>query len=324
MSAYYYTVSMPGADRTEDDLRFQRILRNNLIGFLLLGLVIPFLPLPEIERNAVEELPPRLAKLILEQRPVAPPPKPQPVITRPEPVRKQKPKPVPKKVQQPRPVKQVPRSVKKPAAVKPAVSARQQAQQAGLLALKDSLSDLRQNTVATSLKQAQARAHSGGQARRTERAILTAGTTTASGGINTANLSRNTGGGALTARTTTQVHSPVGNAGGGDVQSGSSGKGERRAGRSMEEIQMIFDRNKGSIYSVYNRALRKDPTLQGKVVLRLTIAPAGNVIECELISSELHDPALGQKISQRVKLFNFGSKDVDAVTITYPIDFLPA
>ena len=31
-----------------------------------------------------------------------------------------------------------------------------------------------------------------------------------------------------------------------------------------------------------------------------------------------------QKISQRVKLFNFGSKDVDEVTITYPIDFLPA
>ncbi len=86
MSAYYYTASMPGADRTEDDLRFQRILRNNLIGFLLLGLVIPFLPLPEIERNTVEELPPRLAKLILEQRPVAPPPKPQPVITKPEPV----------------------------------------------------------------------------------------------------------------------------------------------------------------------------------------------------------------------------------------------
>ncbi|MGB5606423.1 MAG: energy transducer TonB, partial [Gammaproteobacteria bacterium] len=150
MSAYYYTASMPGADRTEDDLRFQRILRNNLIAFLLLGLILPFLPLPEIERNTVEELPPRLAQLILEQRPVAPPPTPQPVITKPKPVPKPKAKPVPKKVQKPRPVKQVPRSVKKAAPVKPTVSARQQAQQAGLLALKDSLSDLRQNTVATS------------------------------------------------------------------------------------------------------------------------------------------------------------------------------
>jgi len=323
VSACYYITPMLGAARTEDDQRFLRILRNNLISFLLLGLIIPFLPLPEIERNAVEELPPRLAKLILEQRPVPPPPKPQPVITKPKPVPKAKAKPVPKKVQKPRPVKPQPR-VAKPAPVKPTVSAHQQAQQAGLLALKDSLSDLRQNTVATNLKQTQALAPSGGQARRTERAILTAGTTAASGGINTAKLSRNTGGGALAARTTTQVHSPVGNASGGGAQTGASGKGDRRAGRSIEEIQMIFDRNKGSIYSVYNRALRKDPTLQGKVVLRLTISPSGKVTLCELVSSELHDPALGQKITQRVKLFNFGSKDVDEVTITYPIDFLPA
>ena len=87
---------------------------------------------------------------------------------------------------------------------------------------------------------------------------------------------------------------------------------------------MVFDRNKGSIYSVYNRALRKDPTLQGKVVLRLTIAPSGKVTLCELVSSELHDPALGEKISRRVKLFDFGAKDVEEITITYPIDFLPA
>ena len=87
---------------------------------------------------------------------------------------------------------------------------------------------------------------------------------------------------------------------------------------------MVFDRNKGAIYSVYNRALRSDPTLQGKVVLRLTIAPTGQVTRCELVSSELHDAALGEKIARRVKLFDFGAKNVEAVTITYPIDFLPA
>ena len=87
---------------------------------------------------------------------------------------------------------------------------------------------------------------------------------------------------------------------------------------------MIFDRNKGSIYSVYNRALRKNPALQGKVVLRLTIAPSGKVTRCDVVSSELGDPALTGKITARVKRFNFGAKDVNEVTITYPIDFLPA
>ena len=87
---------------------------------------------------------------------------------------------------------------------------------------------------------------------------------------------------------------------------------------------MIFDRNKGTIYNVYNRALRKNPSLQGKIVLQLTIAPSGKVLACKLISSELDDPSLGQNITRRVKLFDFGSKDVSEVTITYPIDFLPA
>ena len=102
------------------------------------------------------------------------------------------------------------------------------------------------------------------------------------------------------------------------------GWGTRAAGRSIEEIQMVFDRNKGAIYSVYNRALRQDPALQGKIVLRLTIAPSGKVTRCDVVSSELHDVALEKKISQRIKLFDFGSKDVSQVTINYPIDFLPA
>ena len=87
---------------------------------------------------------------------------------------------------------------------------------------------------------------------------------------------------------------------------------------------MVFDRNKGAIYALYNRALRKDPTLQGKLVLRLTIAPDGAVTACEVISSELGDSDLERKLIARVKLFKFTAKDVEAVTTTKPIDFFPA
>lgn len=316
MTACVAAPILPWSFSAEDERRFRRILRASLAVFLVFGLVMPLLPLPEISKPVVEELPPRMAKLLLQKQPPPPPPK------KPEPVIK-KPKPLPKKAEAPKPVPKK-RVVAKPQSkpVKPKPTARQQAEKAGLLALKDTLADLRQNTVATSLKQSRALSHSGGQARKTERAILTSGTTRGSDGIRTASLSRNTGGGALAGRTTTQVHSPTGNAVAPTV--GGNGKGDRQAGRSIEEIQMVFDRNKGAIYSVYNRALRKDPTLQGKVVLQLTIAPSGKVTLCKLVSSELHDAALGQKISQRVKLFDFGAKDVESVTITYPIDFLPA
>ena len=46
-------------------------------------------------------------------------------------------------------------------------------------------------------------------------------------------------------------------------RSGSSAK----AARTREEIELVFDKNKSAIYSLYSRALRENPALQGKVVL---------------------------------------------------------
>jgi TonB family protein len=97
-----------------------------------------------------------------------------------------------------------------------------------------------------------------------------------------------------------------------------------RSSRTDEEIQVVFDRNKAALYSIYQRALRNDPTLKGKVVLKITIAPSGQVVAASVESSDLKDPDLERKIAARVKLFDFGAKDVDQITITYPIDFLPA
>ena len=104
------------------------------------------------------------------------------------------------------------------------------------------------------------------------------------------------------------------------MQRGGSGL----AGRSLEEIKLVFDRNKGAIYTIYNRALRDDPALQGKVVLKLTIASSGQVLECKIVSSELRSPELERKLSARIKQFDFGAKKVDTMVVTYPIDFLPS
>jgi TonB family protein len=321
MAVAIQTLSMPWDLSPDADARFQRILRYNLIAFLFLGLLVPWLPLPQPEKNVTAELPPRMAKLLLEPKPVPPPSKPEPVILKPKP--QTKPEPSPEPVKSPQPARQQARATK-PAPVEKPVSARQQAEQSGLLALKDTLSDLRQNSVTSSLRKTRELSQAGGRARTTERALLTAGTTSGSDGIQTAGLSRNAAGTALATRTTTRVHSPAGTAATTAGTGSSKDRAGRSAGRSIEEIQMIFDRNKGAIYSIYNRALRQNPALQGKVVLRLTITPSGKVTDCTVISSELDDAVLGDKIAQRVKLFDFGAQDVNEVTITYPIDFLPA
>ena len=60
--------------------------------------------------------------------------------------------------------------------------------------------------------------------------------------------------------------------------------------RTDEEIQIVFDRYKAALYRLYNRELRKDPTLQGQMVLRLTIEPNGSVSFCQL-SLDRHECA---------------------------------
>ena len=82
---------MPWEISAEADARFQRILRYNLIAFLILGLIIPWLPLPQPEKDSAVELPPRMAKLLLEAKPLPAPPKPEPVILKPQPQAKPEP-----------------------------------------------------------------------------------------------------------------------------------------------------------------------------------------------------------------------------------------
>jgi hypothetical protein len=96
-------------------------------------------------------------------------------------------------------------------------------------------------------------------------------------------------------------------------------------GRTDEEIQIVFDRYKAALYRIYNRELRKDPTLRGKILMLISIEPDGAVSLCEVESTDLASPELVTRIVERIKRFNFGPKEgVHKMTILYPIDFLPA
>ena len=89
------------------------------------------------------------------------------------------------------------------------------------------------------------------------------------------------------------------------------------AGRTDEEIQIVFDRYKSALYRLYNRELRKDPTLRGQIVLRMTIEPDGSVSLCELQSSDMDAPNLATQVLDRVRTFDFGAKeDIVAVTMS--------
>ena len=142
-----------------------------------------------------------------------------------------------------------------------------------------------------------------------------------SGGINLAAISRDVGGGVELSDGVqlSRVESGI-DGGGPDDRPRSTGA---TAGRTDEEIQIVFDRYKAALYRLYNRALRKDPTLRGQMVLRLTIEPDGSVSLCDMQSSDMQAPDLSRQVIDSVTAFQFGAKDVPSITILYPIDFLP-
>ena len=320
----YRSYELPWTLGAEQEQAFRRLLRRSFGALATVTLLLALAPVPE--RSAVEivEIPPRFASLLLEQEPPPPPPLVREEVTPPEPVPETAPEPTPA----PEPERVVETRREEPAPLpEPAPvieQARERARSAGLLPFAEQLASLRNVASLGRLDSIDVQAAAGAPIPTAERSLITARAGTASGGINTAQFSRNTGGGGLGERATTQVESPVAGmgaaAGAAAERSGSSALGSR----SREEIELVFDRNKGAIYALYNRALRENPALEGKLVLRLTIAPDGSVTACEVVSSELGDPDLEQKLVQRVLLFRFEAKDVEPVTTTKPIDFFPA
>src|SRR5216684_3799004 len=209
--------------------------------------------------------------------------------------------------------------------VGPPVEAKSKVGNAGILALKDKIASLAQDTVVVPLGADARHIAADDVGRPSARSLLTSNTPGSSGGINVASLSRSVGGGGgggVGGVGVGRAVSPIAPITGADRPKARGGPGPAR---TDEEIQIVFDRYKASFYRLYNRELRNNPALKGQMVLRLTIEPDGSVSMCVLRSTDMDAPDLATQVVSRVRTINFGAKDgVPAVTIVYPIDFLPA
>lgn len=295
LSYNYYNEPVLPWTSTRNDERFLRITKRVFIIFLILSVIIPFLPVPETEKKQLKQVSPRLARLITEKKKQPPKPK---VIKKQSQVKKKTVKPK-KKIE----------------------AARKKASQSGLMAMSQDIAELQSMFDVSSLESVKpVQQNTTRSSLPTTASVLNKNVTKGSGGINTSKLNRTTGSTALANRNRSQVNSNIGNVKAKTERRTSSGKNSR----TLEELQLIFDKNKGAIFTLYTRALRKNPNIQGKVVLELTITPSGKVSNCRIISSELNSKALEKRLVLRVKTFRFKAKDVDTVTVSYPIDFLPS
>lgn len=342
MHPVYISQTLPWDPLPGESRRLRILMIIMLLLALLIWLIVPHIKLPEVKRAEAEAVPERLARLVVEQKKLPPPPplpkveekKPDEALSKPEekpaekvvdaPVLEKAPKPV---------VTDLQRSAAKARASKAI-------QEAGIA---DELASLREMDV---LKDAtpqglpgQKGAGTGGLITSTEEAgtsrnLLTSRAGSGSGAANAyaGSVSSGFGGGKAGGKGSAGALGAGGS--GGKLQSVESGIAtatnvnarvgkDGKARRSAEDIRKTFDQYGGRLNNLYQRALRDDPTLQGTVRLKLSIAPDGSVTSVSVASSQLNNSELEAKILTVVRGFNFGAEEVEIWNGSHDLNFFP-
>ncbi|KKO48693.1 hypothetical protein VT06_10365 [Arsukibacterium sp. MJ3] len=304
-----------GQDWQSEDRFFSKVVVTGLLVLLVLSVLVPLYSVPERSRQQQEQLPPQLARVMLEQREITPP---EPIeIVEPEPEPLPEPEPVAKPEQ-------------KVVAASPVTQqqARQQAEQSGLLAMQDELAALRQTFT---INQPAPQLQREGQ----QRAVVSAPDVIAnpmlaknaakaaaavSADVDRAELAR----GERSAVAEGELRglasaAPTSTSSGAKTGADASSQG----GRSEASIRQTLEANKSSLYTLYNRALRANPLLKGKVVFELVIQPDGSVAQVNVIESELNDERLERQLQLRLQAVNFGAAEVAPTRSQWTIAFLP-
>jgi len=321
----YRPMAMPWSHQGDDERRFRKILITLMTLALGFAALAPFIKLPPLDKNKMEPIPERIVELIKKKQ--ALPPEPKPVEKKDEkkgekPTEKKEEKPAEKQVekkQEPAPTKEA------PPAVPDTQVARAKAETKGVLAFRNNFADLLQDTTPAKQDADVRISNSGRQAAAGEpaqRSLITA-QGGGSGGINTSNLSRQVAGNSAQAITAAgskfaRVESAIGSGADRPLSKGSG------PARTDEEIQIVFDKYKTALDRIYQRELRNDPSLSGRIELIITIEPDGHVSACSVKSSDLASATLKDDVVERVKKFSFGAKEgVPSIKIVFPVDFHP-
>jgi TonB family protein len=102
-----------------------------------------------------------------------------------------------------------------------------------------------------------------------------------------------------------------------------TGLGALTGGRSRASIQRVVMQNMAALRHAYNRRLRENPNLNGRITVRFAIDEFGNVTFAQMVESTLSDPELERTVVERVRTWKFEQIDKpgDITEVTYPFVF---
>jgi TonB family protein len=93
---------------------------------------------------------------------------------------------------------------------------------------------------------------------------------------------------------------------------------------NRDELARYVKARLKAIIGCYERELKRNPSLKGRVVVRFSITPAGRASGVEIEENSLGNEAVGACIRTIVRAWVFPFKPPDEVTVSYPFLFSPA
>lgn len=298
-------LGLPWQEDEQREKVFKDTLKRTLIPLFILFIIVPFLPTVDFGYLLDADAPVRTQILL-------------------EPIVEAKPEPIPQPQPKPKPVAPTatPNTQTSPEAAAKTKLKESVSRSQGLMALSRQLSAARNAVDISSMRNKNLSTNTDGQVARTERARLGEDLATKSSGVSVSGTVMQGEITQLAGHQTAAVEGVAmdGLPAGGDFSYLSNQTGQR----DMESIRRTLEQAKGTVYALYQQALRDNPGLTGEFTFELVIEPNGSISELTLLVSELGIAELEKSILDRIRNVNFGVMEVSPTVVEYRFVFLPS
>lgn len=94
--------------------------------------------------------------------------------------------------------------------------------------------------------------------------------------------------------------------------------------RDPKAINEVVTSHRASIKMSYDKYLKRDPNLNGKITLRITISASGSVSSVIIVVNSTGNKEFADEVVRKVKMWQFEPVTDGDVTVSYPFVFTPA
>jgi TonB family protein len=102
------------------------------------------------------------------------------------------------------------------------------------------------------------------------------------------------------------------------------GAGAVSSKRDTRAINDVVLSHKSSVKMSYEKFLKRDPNLAGKITIRFTITAAGTVSNVEVLENSTGNTDLEGEIIRKIQMWKFDPVPEGDATVTYPFVFKPS